>query len=397
MTGRLYHQDAYLTEFRAEVVEISADGRRVYLDRTAFYPTSGGQPNDLGTIDGAAVLDVIDEEDRIAHLVATPVGGGAITGRIDWPRRFDHMQQHSGQHLLSWALIDVCNAHTVSFHLGQDVSTIELAVPALDAASIAAAERRANELVFENRPVTISYEDAAGAAAGLRAPTERTGELRIVTIRDCDRSACGGTHVRSTGEIGPILIRRLEKIRGNVRLEFLCGMRALRRARADFEALAQISRTLAAPADETPKLVMSAVERLGHTEKALGKLKAEMAAIRGRELYGAAQPDASGVRRHFQRLAAGAFDEELRAKAQGFTSAERAVFVTAIDDPPSLLLAVSKDAGLHAGNLVKEAVTANGGRGGGSATLAQGSLPDGAALERALERLRPLCGGPSGS
>ncbi len=397
MTGRLYHQDAYLTEFRAEVVELSADGHRVYLDRTAFYPKSGGQPHDLGTIEGVAVLDVIDEEDRIAHLVAAPVGPGTVTGRIDWPRRFDHMQQHSGQHLLSWALIDVCNAHTVSFHLGQDVSTIELAVPALDAASITAAERRANELVFENRPVTITYEDAAAAAGGLRAPTERTGELRIVAIRDCDRSACGGTHVRSTGEIGPILIRRLEKIRGNVRLEFLCGMRALRRARADFDALTQISRTLAAPADETPKLVAGVVERLAQIEKALGKLKAEMAAIRGRELYGSTPPDADGFRRHFRRPAAGALDEELRATAQGFTSGVRAVFLAGIDNPPSLLLAVSKDAGIHAGNLLKEAVGADGGRGGGSAASAQGSLPDGEALHRAFERVRSACAGPSGS
>ncbi len=395
MTERLYYQDAHLAEFRARVVEASDDGRRVYLDRTAFYPSSGGQPNDRGTLNGVEVLDVIDEEDRIAHLLAAPVGPGEVAGRIDWPRRFDHMQQHSGQHLLSWALIDVCDAHTVSFHLGSEISTIELAVASLDAATLAAAERRANELVFENRPVTLSYEDATVAVNGLRAPTERTGELRIVTIRDADRSACGGTHVGSTGEIGPILIRRTEKIRGNVRLEFLCGMRAVRRARADFEALSQISRSLAAPVDETPKLVAGAIERLGQTEKALGKLKTELAVIRGREMYGAAASDAAGFRRHFERRPAGVFDDELRSTANGFTSAERAVFVAAIDDPPSLLLAVSKDAGLHAGNLVKEAVAANGGRGGGSATSAQGSLPDRPALDRALERVRTACTGPS--
>lgn len=387
MTERLYYQDAYLTEFRAMVVETADDGRRVYLDRTAFYPDSGGQPHDLGTLNGAQVVEVADEGDRIAHIVDRPLAPGEAAGRIDWPRRFDHMQQHSGQHLLSAALIEVCGAHTVSFHLGQELSTVELSVASLDAAAIARAERRANEIVFENRPVEVSFEDAGAAAGALRAPAKRAGELRIVAIRGYDRSACGGTHVRSTGEIGPILIRRMEKIRGNLRLEFLCGMRAVRRARADFEALSRISRALAAHPDETPGLVAANLERLSQAEKAAAKLAVELAAIRGRELYASTQPDAAGIRRHFRRLAAGSLDDQLRATAQGFTAGEKAVFLAVVDNPPSLMLAVSKGSGLHAGNLVKEAVSAAGGRGGGSPTAGQGSVPDAQALERALERL----------
>jgi alanyl-tRNA synthetase len=387
MTERLYYSDSYLTEFRATVVDTADQGRRVYLDRSAFYPASGGQPGDLGAIGAAPVIDVIEEDDRIAHVLGSPIDARDVACRIDWARRFDHMQQHSGQHLLSAVLADLCRAATVGFHLGAEVSTVDVGVAALDAGQVARVERRVNELVFENRPITIGFEDAA-VASGVRKRTDREGELRIVTIRDCDRSACGGTHVRATGEIGPVLIRKLDKIRGNVRIEFLCGMRAVIRARADYDALSQAARALAAPLDETPKLVAAHLERLSETEKSLKKLAAELAVIRGRELYAAAEPGAAGVRRNFRRLASGTFDDELRATAQGFTSGERAVFVIRIDHPPSLMLAVSRDSGFNAGQIVKEAVTAAGGRGGGSPTAAQGSVPDAAALDRVEQSLR---------
>jgi alanyl-tRNA synthetase len=387
MTERLYYQDAYLTEFRAKVVEAGQERRRVYLDRSAFYPASGGQPGDLGTLNGVPVIDVIDEEDRIAHVLRSPVEGDELAGCIDWARRHDHMQQHSGQHLLSAVAVELYKAPTLSFHLGQEVSTIDVGVAALDAGQVAAIERRANELVFENRPVTVSFEDAA-AATDLRKPSDRAGELRIVSIRDYDRSACGGTHVRATGEIGPVLIRKLDKIRGSVRIEFLCGMRAVRRARADYDALSQVSRVLASQLDEAPKLVAVNIERLSETEKTVRKLSADLAVTRGRELYTATAPDADGLRRNFRRLASGALDDVLRATAQGFTASEKAVLVAAIDNPPSILVAVSKDTGLHAGNIVKEAVTANGGRGGGSPVAGQGSVSDTDALNRVIERLR---------
>ncbi len=387
MTDRLYYRDAYLTEFRATVVDAADEGRRIYLDRSAFYPALGGQPNDLGAIDGVPVIDVIDDGDRVAHVLQSPLGTGQVTGRIDWARRHDHMQQHSGQHLLSAVLMELCNAATVSFHLGAEISTIDVGAGTLDARQIASTERRVNELVFENRPITVSFEESA-AAAGLRKPSGREGELRIVSIQDYDRSACGGTHVRTTSEIGPVLIRKLDKIRGNTRIEFLCGMRAVRRARADYDALTQISRALAAPLDETPNLVAANLDRLSQSEKAVRKLGAELAAIRGRELYAATEADAAGARRHFRRFTSGALDDELRAAAQGFTAGAKAVFVALIDDPPSLMVSVSKDAGLHAGNIVKEAVTANGGRGGGSPLAAQGSVADVAALDRVLECLR---------
>ncbi len=183
MTQRLYYTDSYLTEFTATVEGRGDEGRRVYLDRTAFYPTSGGQPNDLGSLGGKRVLDVIDEADRIAHLVDGPVPEGPIQGSVDWARRFDHMQQHTGQHLLSAVLSDAFGYHTVSVHFGADTSSLDLDVGTVTADQVTEAERRANAVVFENRPVTISFEEA-GAADGLRKASERSGTLRVITIAE---------------------------------------------------------------------------------------------------------------------------------------------------------------------------------------------------------------------
>jgi len=372
MTRRLYYDDCYLAEFRARVVE--AAGERVYLEATAFYPTSGGQPFDAGTIGGAAVVDVVDEGERVAHLVSGPVETGEVACRVDWGRRFDHMQQHSGQHLLSAVLVDLYGIPTVSFHLGGEASTIDVEAVALEQAQIAAVERRVNEIVFENRPVTIAYQHAS-EEAGLRKASDREGILRIVSIEGLDRSACGGTHVRATGEIGAVVLRKTEKIRAQTRIEFLCGGRAVRRARADFEALSRIARVFSAPLDETPALVAAQMEKLQETDKQRRRLATELAQARGRELYGATAPDAAGLRRHLRRVASGGIDDDLRAEAQSFTAGSGAVFLAVLEEPRAVLLAVSADSGWHAGNLMKPVLARLGGRGGGSATLAQGSVP----------------------
>jgi alanyl-tRNA synthetase len=246
MTERLYYSDSYLREFRADILDRSADGLTLYLDRTAFYPASGGQPHDTGTIAGIPVIEVVDEEDRVAHRVAAPLYSGPVECAVDWDRRWDHMQQHSGQHLLSAVLSDQFGLRTVSFHLGAEASTIDVEGGAIDAAKAAAVERRVNQIVCENRPVGVVFEDAADVG-GLRKASDRTGTLRIVTIDALDRSACGGTHVHATGEIGPVLLRKFEKVRNTVRIEFLCGMRAVRRARADYEALSRAAQSFSAP------------------------------------------------------------------------------------------------------------------------------------------------------
>ena len=383
MTDRLYYQDSYLTEFRARVVDASPEQQRIYLDRTAFYPTSGGQPFDTGQLGGSNVIEVIDEGDRIAHVLSGPLIDTEVDGRIDRDRRFDHMQQHTGQHLLSAVLVEMFDAPTVSFHLGAESCTIDVA-RALEPEQLCEAERRANQIVFENRPVTVSFQHSS-EDLGLRKPTEREGEVRIISIQDLDRSACGGTHVRATGEIGPILLRRLDRIRGNLRIEFLCGGRATERARADFEALSQIARVFSSPLDETPALVDAQREKLQESDRMRRRLATELAQASGRELYAATAPGPDGARRVLRRVES--LSEELRAEAQSFTAASPAIFLAATENPPSVLLAASKNSGIHAGDLLKTALSEAGGRGGGNATLAQGSVPSKQALEQLIASL----------
>ena len=384
MTERLYYNDSYLADFRARVVDASPDRTRVYLDRTAFYPTSGGQPFDTGKLGTVEVIDVVDEDDRIVHVLGAALGETDISGVVDMRRRFDHMQQHTGQHLLSAVLVDMFDAATVSFHLGAESSTIDVS-RALEADQIREAERRANVIVSENRPVAVSYRHSS-EDLGLRKPTEREGEIRIVSIQGLDRSACGGTHVRATGEIGSILIRKLDRIRGNLRIEFLCGLRAVARARADFEALSAVARSFSSPLDEAPALVQSQREKLVETERAHRKLATEVAQMRGRELYANTAPGPDGIRRVERGVPT--LSDDVRAEAQSFVAGAKAVFLAIGEEPPAILLAASTDSGVHAGNLLKNVLASVSGRGGGSASMAQGSVPDKNALESAMLALR---------
>lgn len=231
MTERLYYTDSHLTEFEATLrsAATGADGRTtVVLDRTAFYPTSGGQPFDLGTINGTPVLDVVDGEDgSILHVVASPIEPGPVHGVIDRVRRLDHMQQHTGQHVLSAAFDRVLGVPTVSFHMGAESATIDLARE-VSAIEIARAEAEANRIVWSDRPVTVRFvEPEEAARLPLRKESRREGTLRLVEVEEFDLSACGGTHVTRTGAIGIIAIGAAERFRGGSRVEFFCGGRAL--------------------------------------------------------------------------------------------------------------------------------------------------------------------------
>ena len=377
MTERLYYTDAYATEFSATV--LSVDGSRVVLDRTAFYPTSGGQPFDLGVLGGAPVTDVIDEDTGIVHVIVgtAPVSGATVEGRVDWRRRFDHMQQHTGQHLLSAVFEELFGHKTVSVHFGDESATLDLDTDVLSAQRVLKAEERANAIVMENRNVSVSFEDAA-TAQGLRKASDRAGEIRIVMIDGIDRSACGGTHVRSTGEIGPITIRRVEKTKKQVRVEFLCGSRALRRARKDFEALSAISAAMTAAIDELPALITAQSAKLRVAESAQRKLGEELARFQFRELYEAAVAGASGVR----RIAHSSVDiDEARALGQAAGGFPMLLFVATVTSPPAIVAAASEDSGINVGVVLKAAFATCGGRGGGSPRFAQGTVPDAAGLE----------------
>ena len=387
MTDRLYYTDARLDRFTAAVRDITDDGRRVVLDRTAFYPTSGGQPHDVGSLGSIAVVDVIDEDDRIAHCLAEPIGvplGSMLVGQIDTARRFDHMQQHTGQHLLSAMFADEFGWPTVSVHFGDDTNTVDVACDDFDPSALAAMERRANALIVQNRRVTVSFENAA-EATGLRKPSDRDGELRIVTIEGIDRSACGGTHVDFTGEIGALLLRRAEKTKGNTRIEFVCGHRAVSRARLDAELLTKAARALSASPQDLPVLVEQQLQRLTEGERERKRLAAELARYQATAMWTACIPDSDGVRRIVVSATGAVKDSEPLAQqlaALGFC----AVVVTS-ESGGGVLMATAADTGIDAGQKLRTALQAVGGRGGGSPRLAQGAVPDPSQLPVVLESL----------
>ena len=385
MTDRLYYTDPYTRDFDATVTGRVEDSRRIYLDRTAFYPTSGGQAFDTGELGGVRVTDVVDEGDRIAHLLDAPLVADRVSGRVDWPRRFDHMQQHTGQHLLSAVLADLLGYRTVAVHFGKESSTLDLTAGSLSPEETQRVEEKANEIIVQNRPVEISFEDAQ-QAEGLRKASERSGNIRIITIRELDRSACGGTHVRATGEIGSLLIRKVERVRKGVRLEFICGSRANRRARADYSLIIRLASDFSAAAEELPRLIASQRDDLKNATALLRDLEAKLDLSRARELYAAAPLETTGLRRVTVREEQAAL-ESLRGLGQAITSMPLAVFVAAVSNPPAVLLATSPDTGIDAGALLKSLLASVGGRGGGSARLAQGMVPGRAQLETLMESL----------
>jgi alanyl-tRNA synthetase len=269
-TEKLYFEDPARMEFEARVVERRVvDGLpAIVLDRTCFYPESGGQPWDLGRLGGAPVLRVIDEKGTILHVLEREAPGEMLRGEVDWPRRFDHMQQHSGQHILSQAFIEEARGETRSFHLGPEASTLEIGLAAADDGLIDRVEWRANAVVFEDREVRTSFvpSELIGEVP-LRRPPKVTGTIRVVEVAGFDFSACGGTHVRRTGEIGLIKILGWERIRGNLRFAFVCGGRAL----AACQIRTRIVRELAGRFNVLPADLPAQVERLAGEAKTLKK------------------------------------------------------------------------------------------------------------------------------
>ena len=380
MTERLYYTEPYRRSFDGTVtaVEPAADRYNVVLDHTAFYPTSGGQPFDTGTLGGAAVSDVIDREDgTIAHVVSAPLKvGEVVQGEIDWARRFDHMQQHTGQHVLSAAFDRLFGARTESFHMGQLSSTIDLASE-LSAAQIARAEDDANQVVWEDRPVTIRFATAEEAAAmPLRKESGRTGPLRLIDVQGYDLSACGGTHVGRTGAIGVIAIGGWEKFRGGSRIEFLCGGRAVERFRMWRDAFATMQKHLSvAPVD-----MAGSIERLQEDSKALQRT------IRGFQEKLAAH-EAGALLAKGSPVIVEAIDgwdaQGLKGIAAAATAADpRAVVALFTTTPPALVvIARGSSATVDANAVVKQLTAKFGGKGGGKPDLAQGGGLNAASAE----------------
>ena len=387
MTERLYYTDAYLRDFDARVVDRANDGRTLYLDRTAFYPTSGGQPFDAGTLAGIPVRVVVDEGERIAHVLAAPAPAtDTVHGTIDWTRRFDHMQQHTGQHLLSAIFADRFKLETVSVHFGAETSTLDLDTESLPRKTVLAAEQLANAAITEPHAVTVSFESAA-TASGLRKPPPREGELRVVTIDALDRSACGGTHVRSTAEIGSILLRGTERVRRTTRLEFVCGLRAVRAARSDHELVSALALSLGVAPSELVAKTKAQGEELRAAQSARREAASALDAYRARELFDATPPDMAGHRRIVVRRDSGSVDE-LRSLAHAVVGIGHARFIGTLQSPPTIVFATSNSpGGVDAGAVLKTQLAHHGGRGGGNARVAQGTVPTLEALEALVAAL----------
>ena len=384
-TDRLYYHDSFLYDFDARVVDaLDSNGRTaIVLDRTAFYPTSGGQVHDLGMLsaDGRqiAITEVADEEDgRILHFAASPlVAGTQVHGSIDAARRRDHVQQHSGQHVLSAAFIQLFNMPTVSFHMGEEICTIDLETNGLSAAQAQKAEYLANQVIAEDRPVSIRFVPLEEARQlGLRKlPPKQTGDLRLIDITDFDLTACGGTHVRATGQIGSILLRKIEKVKQGVRVEFVCGLRAVNTARRDYTTLTEAAALYSSHIYDVPEQVRKSLAEAKTAGKAQHKLLEELAELSAERLL--AQPASSPqVITEFFPDRDAVFIKLLAQKLTAGKSAVIALLASSAGQP-TLVFAQTPGQKSNMGQLMKDAMVQLGGRGGGSADMAQGGLPAG--------------------
>jgi alanyl-tRNA synthetase len=401
-TARIYYDDAFAREFSARVRScepVSLDGStapasqwHVKLDRTAFYPTSGGQPNDVGTLGDAAVSDVRDEEAEIIHVLNRAVAVGAIEGRVEWARRFDHMQQHSGQHLLSAIFHRLYAVQTVSFHLGADICTIDLRGLEPTAEILESAASAANEIVYEDRAVNVKYGTAEElAAAGVRKTVERAGVLRAIEIENLELQPCGGTHVRSTGQIGTIQIRGVSKIRQDWRVEFACGQRAEKFAREDLALLKAVAQRLSCSVAETASAAERVVaERDAHFKSA----RASMEKLAGLDAHAAVQATVAGTTglRIVTRVFSGIAPEYVQAFAREVAQTDKTIALVARTECGHVFFSQHPSAGKEMNVLLTEALKHLGGKGGGSRDSARGRLaePSRAAelIAFATERLR---------
>ena len=395
----LYYSDSFLRTFTGAVTDVrevaDSNGKQIWqlaLNRTAFYPTSGGQPFDTGqlsavSLDGTALMVPVeqveeDEQGAVWHFVRNPlVAGTFVEGQIDWKRRFDHMQQHTGQHLLSAVFWRELQAPTISFHLGESTSTIDLASEQVTHQSLERVERIANEIIGEDRQVTTrdlprGEAEAMLAAGQLRKLPDRQGTIRVIDIADYDKNACGGTHVRSTGQIGGLQVRAVERVSRGVRIEFVCGLRAVRAVRADLAILRETSALLSTRATELASTVGRLLTEGKANAKQCQKLREELAVFQGAKLA-MEEPIESGL-----RLVVRAWRDRdrdyvrLLASRTAIAAPRTAVIFSANDsDPVRVFVARSSDLDFNCGQILREALAHVGLRGGGSADLAQGEVP----------------------
>lgn len=398
MTDHLYYHDSFLYDFDAQVMEaLEHQGKTaIVLDRTAFYPTSGGQVHDLGTLtaDGKQIVitEVADDEDgRIFHFASEPLAiGTQVHGSVDAARRRDHVQQHSGQHVLSAVFIRLFNMPTVSFHMGEESCTIDLETAGLSAVQAHKAEFMANEVIAEDRPVSIRFVPLEEARQlGLRKlPPRQTGDLRLIDITDFDLTACGGTHVRATGQIGSILLRKVEKVKQGLRVEFVCGLRAVKTARRDYATLTEAAALYSSHIHDVPQQVRKSLEETKAAGKTQHKLLEELAELSAERLLAQAAGSPQVITEFFPDRDA----VFIKLLAQKLTAGKTAVIalLASCAGQPTLVFAQTPGQKSNMGQLMKDAMAQLGGRGGGSTDMAQGGLPIGVGNVGDVERVLHL-------
>jgi alanyl-tRNA synthetase len=390
LTERLFRDDPYLLEFDATVVAAREhEGRpAVVLDRTAFYAESGGQPSDSGRLDDVAVVALIEEGPDVIHVLEGPLPLGArVHGRVDADRRRDHRQQHHGQHLLSRAFVEVANAQTVSFHLGAEVSSIDLDREVGDAET-RAAEARTNEVVWEARPVTVHTMSAADArAGGIEPPADAGDAIRIVEAEGFDRQPCGGTHPKSTSEVGVVIVLGRERYKGGSRVRFVCGSRALGTCRERNAVLDVLSRTLSAPIPALPETAAHALERLAESDKKTRELLERALEGEARRLVTETPAPRAGSPPTIVAVYDGWPVADLRTLALHLVRLSPCVaLLGSRSDKAHVVFAQAEGLGHDIPALLRKALVLLEGRGGGKGNVAQGAGDRGERLEDALDQ-----------
>src|SRR6266446_6813332 len=394
-TRRLYYDDAFQREFTARALScevlppdinsgITTPVWRVVLDQTAFYPTSGGQPHDTGKLGDANILDVREEGDEIIHIVDRRPESPDVNCCINWPRRFDHMQQHTGQHLLSAMFQERFGRPTVSFHLGAEVCTIDLRGPEPSEEILEGAERAANQIIFEDRAVAVRYGTADELLKlGVRKEVARDGILRAIEIEAADLQPCGGTQDKRTGQIGLVLVRRCTRIRQDWRVEFVCGGRAERAARQDFLLLRRTSEKLGcAPED----VVTAAGRALAERDANFKNFRAMLESLAKAEAALALQATQRGPRgfRILSRVFEGLPAEYLGFFATEIAKSEKTIAVLALAEDGHVLFVQHPSAAKDMSALLKRVLERVGGKGGGTRDFARGQLSDASQAKKAV-------------
>ncbi|MDP2945364.1 MAG: DHHA1 domain-containing protein [Atribacterota bacterium] len=393
MTKRLFYQDSYLKEFKAKVLKkIKIDNQpAVVLDETAFYPTSGGQPYDKGVIQDVPVVEVVEEGDEIIHILKEELKekiNSEVVGKIDWNRRFDHMQQHLGQHILSGALMKLWSVETVSFHLGEEVCTLDIAKEKLFEEEAKEAEECANEIIFENRPVKCYFVEGEEELKrlNLRKVPEKMGKIRIIEVEDFDLSACGGTHCQATGEVGMIKITKWEKRGEKIRLEFICGRRTWKDYFWKNEVIKNISNKLTIKDSELGEAIDRMLEERKEIGKELKEYKEKLQEYEAKRLI-----DESSLRDSRIKIINKVFEEdnfqEVRELVQKIINLDESVVVLfgIKSEGAKILFACSRALKYDMNRLIREAGKFIEGRGGGAPNFAQAGGKKAEGIEDALK------------